>query len=59
MERGVIHESVEYVSGEIDRKRKMDGDRHSMPLRPEIRPFWETTRYGTSLFPHEGVPRPV
>ena len=52
MECGVIDESVGYVSGEIERKLKMDGYRDWMRRHPESRAVWETARHGVPLHRH-------
>ena len=49
LECGVIDETVEYVGGEIDWKRKMDGYRDWMRHHPESRAVWETARFGAPL----------
>ena len=49
LECGVIDETGEYVGGEIDWKRKMDGYRDWMRRHPESRAVWETARYGATL----------
>ena len=49
LESGVIDETGEYVGGEIDWKRKMDGYRDWMRRHPESRAVWETARYGAPL----------
>ncbi len=49
LECGVIDETGEYVGGEIDWKRKMDGYRDWMRRHPESRAVWETARYGAPL----------
>ena len=49
LECGVIDETGEYVGGEIDWKRKMDGYRDWMRRHPESRAVWETARHGAPL----------
>ena len=49
LECGVIDETGEYVGGEIDGKRKMDGYRDWMRRHPESRAVWETARFGAPL----------
>ena len=49
LECGVIDESGEYVGGEIDWNRKMDGYRDWMRCHPESRVVWETARFGAHL----------
>ncbi len=49
LECGVIDETGEYVGGEIDWKRKMDGYRDWMRRHPESRAVWETARFGAPL----------
>ena len=46
---GVIDGSGEYVGGEIDWTRTMDGYRVWMRRHPESRPVWETARFGAPL----------
>ncbi len=49
LECGVIDETGEYVGGEIDWKRKMDGYRDWMRRHPGSRAVWETARFGAPL----------
>ena len=49
LECGVIDETGEYVGGEIDWKRKMDGYKDWMDRHPLSRAVWETARYGAPL----------
>ena len=49
LECGVIDETGEYVGGEIDWKRKMDGYKDWMDRHPASRAVWETARYGAPL----------
>ena len=44
LESGVIDETGEYVGGEMDWKRKMDGYRDWMRRHPESRAVWKTAR---------------
>ena len=49
LECGVIDETGEYVGGQIDWKRKMDGYRDWMRRHPGSRAVWETARFGAPL----------
>ena len=49
LEAGVTDDTGEFVGGDRNWKRKMDGYRDWMLRHPESRAVWETARFGAPL----------